>query len=377
MRWPVLVLVPLLACGDTTSTPADITGPFTGPTTRFIVDRFDLATDGAGARALGDDLDGNGTVDNQLGEAIASLAANQDVTSHSSDMIASGVIASSLELQAPDLMHADKAGATYFGSDNAPADAMGGTIAQSAFTSNRSRTTHVPGKAILHLPVFADADPSVFELDAMEADLVPDGSGGYNAVVRGAVAPGPLLAAVGTGALQMVSNDPQAHLVLARIYDANHDGIVTSDEITNNALVKSLLAPDVTVLGQQMTALAISVHVVPCASGACTTSAPADRCHDRVLDGDETDIDCGGSCGACRGGAACVKGGDCQSGACNSNACAAPSCSDGIRNGFESDTDCGWNCGACAEGKQCVLDADCATGLSCRPGPQASQYTCQ
>jgi hypothetical protein len=41
-----------------------------------------------------------------------------------------------------------------------------------------------------------------------------------------------------------------------------------------------------------------------------------------------------------------------------------PTCSDGIKNGNESDVDCGGSCGRCANGKICISRADC-TGALC------------
>jgi len=40
----------------------------------------------------------------------------------------------------------------------------------------------------------------------------------------------------------------------------------------------------------------------------------------------------------------------------------APSCSDGTKNGTETDLDCGGMCGACAVGKVCTTGGDCANG---------------
>ena len=39
------------------------------------------------------------------------------------------------------------------------------------------------------------------------------------------------------------------------------------------------------------------------------------------------------------------------------------SCSDGILNGSESDTDCGGSCGRCGLGRRCVLDSDCTSDI--------------
>ncbi len=78
-------------------------------------------------------------------------------------------------------------------------------------------------------------------------------------------------------------------------------------------------------------------------SGACVTA----HCADGVLDADETDVDCGGSCGAnCKDTGPqqkCKVSGDCVSGVCSGTPllCQPPSCTDGVKNGNETDQDCG------------------------------------
>ena len=104
-----------------------------------------------------------------------------------------------------------------------------------------------------------------------------------------------------------------------------------------------------------------------------TCSAPT--CADGVQNGDETDADCGGACGAtCDDGEGCSSAGDCLSGVCDgvSDTCVAPSCSDGVQNGDETGLDCGGSCGgtcdtgdACIDGDDC-LSAGCTAG-ACNP----------
>ncbi len=347
-----LLLIALAAC---TSQPSDITGPYTGPVHRFVVDRFTLAQHTSEAKQLGDDLDGDGTVDNALGQVTGTLASYMDLTTHAPDMIASGAIASTLELQAADLVNARVVGATYYGATGDPATVAGGSITAGSFESNRTVTTHVPGMAMLHLPVFADADPSLVELDAMELDLEPDGQGGYNGVMRGGVPQVSLDAAVCLGIQQMVLGHPDDHLVLASILDHDRDGQLTCDEIVGSTFIGDLLVPDLKLFGEPVVTLGFGFHVKPCDSGGCT-SAPADECHDRVRDGDETGVDCGGSCGACP--------------------VANPTCSDGVRDGLETDVDCGWNCGGCALGKHCFNSSDCAAPATCSQPAGTGLGTC-
>jgi len=92
------------------------------------------------------------------------------------------------------------------------------------------------------------------------------------------------------------------------------------------------------------------------------------HCIDLVQNADETDIDCGGtSCQVCSIGKGCLSNGDCLTDVCNQGRCVDPnqypSCSDGQPNGLETDVDCGGSCGPCGVGKACIQAADCAPWL--------------
>ena len=117
-----------------------------------------------------------------------------------------------------------------------------------------------------------------------------------------------------------------------------------------------------------------------CTSGFCGVDnicAP-DGCNDTFENGDETDVDCGGSCASCTDGLGCDGPEDCQSGICTdgtgpgeaactngkTTCCQAPSCVDTEKNQDESDVDCGGNtCPACADSKLCNTGTDCASGV--------------
>jgi alpha-tubulin suppressor-like RCC1 family protein len=101
-----------------------------------------------------------------------------------------------------------------------------------------------------------------------------------------------------------------------------------------------------------------------CPSGVCDKGAcAAASCNDKLKNGDETDVDCGGSCPGCANGLACVLDVDCASLRCGPfGVCLAPSCIDGKKDGTETDVDCGGDaCGPCASGKACLAHADCAS----------------
>ena len=140
-------------------------------------------------------------------------------------------------------------------------------------------------------------------------------------------------------------------------------------------------------------------------ASACVDSA----CDDGLVGGDESDIDCGGSCDGCADGLACVTGEDCASGVCEdlvcasatcgdgvvngeelcddgndvdtdicTNACLFATCEDGATNGEETDVDCGGAdrgdgpeptmCGRCPVGAGCIIDEDCEDALICDEG---------
>jgi hypothetical protein len=107
-----------------------------------------------------------------------------------------------------------------------------------------------------------------------------------------------------------------------------------------------------------------------CASGAdCSTQVCTDvcqpaNCSDGVRNGSESAVDCGGSCAGCAVGASCNTGSDCASGSCGKGTCLSAKCSDSVQNGDETDVDCGGSCGPCTTKQGCIKAADCDS-LSC------------
>lgn len=111
-----------------------------------------------------------------------------------------------------------------------------------------------------------------------------------------------------------------------------------------------------------------------CKSLRCTggTCRPPESCFDFELTEGETDVDCGGAlCPGCRLMGGCVEASDCLSGNCSEDGVCVAECDDGIRNGTESDVDCGGSCAGCEGGLVCAEDEDCTSGL-CEAGTCAS-----
>jgi hypothetical protein len=99
-----------------------------------------------------------------------------------------------------------------------------------------------------------------------------------------------------------------------------------------------------------------------CASGLCRDDvcrdiAPADG----VKNGDETDVDCGGTkAPACTDNKGCLVAPDCTSSVCVGGICQPPSPTDGVQNGDETGKDCGGaKAPKCAAGEGCNATADC------------------
>jgi len=94
-----------------------------------------------------------------------------------------------------------------------------------------------------------------------------------------------------------------------------------------------------------------------CRDGLCQATNPADG----LKNGDETDVDCGGTrAPACADTKGCVGAVDCTSGVCKTGICQAPTPTDGVKNGDETGADCGGaKAPKCKTGEGCLADADC------------------
>ncbi|HWU86705.1 MAG TPA: hypothetical protein VN253_05505, partial [Kofleriaceae bacterium] len=64
-------------------------------------------------------------------------------------------------------------------------------------------------------------------------------------------------------------------------------------------------------------------------------------CTDQIRNGEETDIDCGGTCGPCNLGDHCRVDKDCDDGICKGGTCAPVACANGVLDPGETDVDCG------------------------------------
>jgi hypothetical protein len=139
----------------------------------------------------------------------------------------------------------------------------------------------------------------------------------------------------------------------------------------------------------------------PASTGAVATCRPV-ACNDKIRNGAETDVDCGGAtCAGCARGLMCKAGTDCMQGVCTNGTCActpltcdiigpvcgtfpdgcgasiscmsgcAVLCNDQTKDGSETDVDCGGaDCGQCTTGDQCARATDCDSGSCSGRGGQ-------
>lgn len=379
MRWMASFGVLAIACSDPST---DVVGPFTGDTHRFVVDRIDIPRDTSEANAVADDLDGDDKPDNKFGAATSVLGGINDLSTHAPDMIASGALGTVVEIVADDLITDSTVGVYYLGFggqwQTSPAVPIGGSFVAGAFMPNRTRDTRHPGGGVVALPVFVNTSPISMLMTGLEIELMPDGAGGYDATVRGAMREFEARESARGGLLEMFRTEPLRHLVFLRGVDTDRDDMVSRTEL-EDSVIGLLVSADVQLftgktfgavansLAPDCVSIAFAVHLAPCMSGGCTTSPPQNTCRDRITDAGETDIDCGGPCQPCADGLACSVPADCQSAACTGGQCALASCTDGVRDGFESDIDCGGICPACSAGQACAADRDCMSN-SCSNG---------
>ncbi len=156
--------------------------------------------------------------------------------------------------------------------------------------------------------------------------------------------------------------------LVADAMDVPDDNVCTDGQCVNGAPVQTPLAVGTacangtTFCNASKTCVACTTNA-GCATGTtCYQETGCVSCSDGVRNGDETDVDCGGSCSPCDDKLACALTKDCKSMKCENGACI--SCFDVVKNGGEADIDCGGTslCLAC-QGTMCSAQGQCALGF--------------
>jgi hypothetical protein len=104
-----------------------------------------------------------------------------------------------------------------------------------------------------------------------------------------------------------------------------------------------------------------------CQSGFCQDGRCEDpgTCSDNVRNGGESAIDCGGDrCNRCADQLSCNRAEDCVNNNCFNGVCI--SCGSQVLDGFETDVDCGGSdpfCRRCNPGERCLINSDCTSNF--------------
>jgi hypothetical protein len=358
-----LCAMSLVACRE--APWEEVLGPFTGETYRFVVTRLELP---ANAQAWAYDLNDDGKKDNRLGGICATFGSH-DALADAEAIVAAGVIRPVVEIITDDPLLRDdpSVGVRFRGHLDEDGDLMGARLVAGRLLSNPTASSTRSSGGVLVLPLLKYANPVPLPVVGLHIELTPDGDG-YTGELHGGCHGEPCRSLPIDALAEMLAfAAPEFPAVMSSL------GNQLGDLHASNIL-QSLLRPDVqlfssdgefaparTIEALDSLSFGVALSLAPCPDGACLGASPP-ACGNRRLDGREADVDCGGSCLPCLGGAACRDGDDCQTGQCLLGRCAAPTCTDGLRDGYESDVDCGGPCPPCLGGQACWGNQDCQSG---------------
>ena len=232
-----------------------------GPYVHFVRTSVQIPTTTAEARMLGLDINGDGTVDNQLGQAFAAFATfGIDLVADNTTV---GTVVESFAVQSPSLptLATDSTCATweaYRGADLLAdldqATEVQGSITGGQFVGVSDRATNP-----VRFAIFIGSDSVVLPL--LNAHVEASLAGSNTGIIAGAVVQATVYPAI-TSALAkkldlLVVADPGCPMncapgseaaTVSALFDVNVDHHISADEVANNGVIKSLLAPDVDVL---------------------------------------------------------------------------------------------------------------------------------
>jgi hypothetical protein len=280
------------------------TPPVPANHTHFVIDRELLPQNNTQARDYGLDLNGDLTVDNQLGMIIATLAGQGLDSQVTMDRaIDTGVAITLADLAAVDLMTASSAAFTFYKGANptpAPCSSPQDTICRKhlagtgSFTIDASAPKDTPlfgsitaGKLTAgpgHLTVqftMTGSMPIMITLLGARVELTPISATAFAGKIGGAIS----MTDINTKVMPALRDSFQAQVMaqctmlaspptcgcpqgssaktLLGLFDTNpQDCNISLTEVQNNSLILSLFAPDVTVENTMGLSLGIGVHAV-------------------------------------------------------------------------------------------------------------------
>jgi hypothetical protein len=296
----------LVACGGDSGTPTP-----TGMHYHYVANKIFVPTSSTESREYGLDLNGDGTVDNQLGATLAALKSQGgfDVQATIDKAVAEGSIILLVDFQSKSFTSSAGAGIQVFLGQNpmpAPCNGSGDTTCghhltgtgtfdvdpsgptNAALAGKIVGGTFTAGPGNLSLQIALGGTMAI-QLDLIGARVKASG------ISETGIGSGTDGGAIFAGAVTKDDIDtkiipaipPQLETVIARdcnmtnppvmgcgcmsgstgatiisFFDANHDCAVTTDELKMNSLVMSLLQPDVTIDGKMALSIGIKATAV-------------------------------------------------------------------------------------------------------------------
>jgi len=266
---------------------------------RFVIDHAHLPSNNNEARMYGLDLDGDGSVDNQLGMVVGTFAGmgipSQPALDHAIDTGAIEILA---DVEAADLTAGPATVALFDGANAMPAPCQGSGdtvcrkhLAGTATFEVASTSAHDTPLAGSIATTLLDAGPGSVHLRTMflgaEADLAligarirlsqPSDAHVTAGIIAGGISQGEidatLIPALQVAATHQIALDCSALTsppgcgcadgstgkTFIGLFDTNQDCVVSNAEVANNSLIKALLAPDMTI--DAMPALSFGVGI--------------------------------------------------------------------------------------------------------------------
>jgi hypothetical protein len=269
----------------------------------YIIDTQTLAATNDQARQQGLDLDNSGTVDNQLGRVMATLSQmGFGVQAPLDTAVDRGDILMLIDFEANGFLTSPARFTLFSGADPVPSPCNGagdttcrhhlGGNGSFAIAPGSPRDTELAGQMTngtaitaagtghLHFQtVLLTAAPVTLDLIGARVKVTDPSATG---IMTGIIAGGVSMTDVNTVLLPawqqtfdaaMKADCPGAPptcgcsanstgKTLNSLFDANHDCTISLAELTNNSLVQSLVAPDVTLDGQQALSLGVAFAAV-------------------------------------------------------------------------------------------------------------------
>lgn len=294
----------LVACGGGGDDDGDDDTPEpVGDHYHYVVDSVEIPLDSDQAEELGFDLDGDGTIDNQLGNILSALVQaggeSLDLQASIDSGVADGSILLLADLQAEALTSATNAGfSVYLGANPSPApcadandmvcglhlagtgtfDVDPSSPTDATVVGNISGGTFLGGPGNLSMQISLNEGTSIdLTLVAARAEVTGIAEGSLGASRIGGAVPeenvqNDVIPAVHTTISDVISEDctgsgtdcgctaDSTGLTVLGIFDEDEDCTVTLEEIQTNSLIVTLLRSDVDTDGDG-TADALSIGV--------------------------------------------------------------------------------------------------------------------